>query len=89
MSTPSACAARNTGWPLQRILFLLAGTFTLAGVLLSASVSRWFLLLPALVGANQLLMVFAGWCPASLILARFGVADLRAQTVSHDVRLAR
>jgi hypothetical protein len=60
-------------WPLQRILFLLAGTITLTGVLLGVTVSRWFLLLPAMAGANQLLMVAAGWCPMSLLLTRLGV----------------
>jgi hypothetical protein len=36
-------------------------------------VSPWFLLLPALVGANQLLMVAVGWCPMSRVLGRLGV----------------
>ena len=79
MSTLTTCAARNVGWPLQRILFLLAGTFTVLGVGLGVLVSGWFLLIPALVGANQLLMVGAGWCPASLVLTRLGVTDLRDQ----------
>jgi hypothetical protein len=62
-----------TVWPLQRILFLLAGTVTLTGVVLAVSVSPWFLLLPAVAGANQLLMVATGWCPMSLLLTRLGV----------------
>ena len=37
---------------------------------LAASVSPWFLVLTAFVGANQLLYVAAGDCPASLILKR-------------------
>lgn len=61
------------GWPQQRILFLLAGTVTLTGVALAATVSSWFLLLPAITGANQLLMVAVGWCPMSLLLTRIGV----------------
>jgi hypothetical protein len=76
--TESTCAVR-TGWPQQRILFLMAGTVTLTGVLLGVLVSPWFLLLPALAGVNQLLMVATGWCPMSLILTRLGVPDLRAQ----------
>jgi hypothetical protein len=62
-------------WPLHRILFLLAGSVTLMGVALGVTVSRWFLLLPALTGANQLLMVAAGWCPMSLLLTRLGVTS--------------
>lgn len=63
------CAA-DTEWPKHRILFLLAGTFTLTGTVLAARVNRWFALLPGLVGANQLLLVTTGWCPASALLDR-------------------
>ena len=57
-------------WTKQRILFLLAGTFTLTGTALAAGVNPWFAVVPALVGANQLLMVGAGWCPMSKLLDR-------------------
>ena len=50
----------------------MAGTVTLTGVLLAVLVSPWFLLLPALAGTNQLLMVVVGWCPMSLLLTRLG-----------------
>ena len=66
------------GWPLHRILFLIAGTVTLAGVVAAATVSTWFLVIPALVGANQLLMVATGWCPMSLLLTRFGAHQMTA-----------
>lgn len=58
------------GWPLERILFALAGTVTLVGTLLAALVTPWFLLLPAFVGLNQWLYVTLGGCPASLVLER-------------------
>lgn len=57
-------------WPLERVLFALAGTVTLTAVLLAAFVSSWFLLLAAFVGINQWLFVVAGGCPASLLLER-------------------
>jgi len=57
-------------WPLERILFALAGTMTLAAAVLAATVSPWFLLLAAFVGLNQWLYVVVGACPASLVLAR-------------------
>ena len=59
------------GWPLERVLFALAGTMTLASVALAALVSPWFLLLTAFVGLNQWLFVAAGACPASIVLERF------------------
>lgn len=57
-------------WPLERVLFAMAGTVTLISALLAAAVSPWFLLLTAFVGVNQWLYVAAGACPASLILRR-------------------
>ena len=57
-------------WPLERVLFALAGSMTLLSALLAALVSPWFLLLTVFVGLNQWLFVSAGACPASLILER-------------------
>ena len=57
-------------WPLERILFALAGTMTLLGVVLAVIVSPWFLLLTAFVGLNQWLYVTLGNCPASVVLER-------------------
>lgn len=64
----------TSAWPLERILFALAGTVTLASAALAALVSPWFLLLTAFVGVNQWLYVVFGACPASIVLTRaFGV----------------
>lgn len=57
-------------WPLERVLFALAGTMTLLSVLLALLVSPWFLLLTAFVGVNQWLYVGVRACPASLVLER-------------------
>ncbi len=67
-------SAPATHWPLERILFALAGTMTGLSALLAVLVSPWFLLLTGFVAFNQLLYVAVGECPASLILGRvFGV----------------
>jgi hypothetical protein len=63
-------------WPLERVLFALAGTMTLLSALLAATVSPWFLLLTAFVGVNQWLYVTVGACPASRVLSR--TLDLRS-----------
>lgn len=61
-------------WPLERALFALAGSVTLASVALAAFVSPWFLFLTAFVGASQWSFVVAGGCPASVVLERaFGL----------------
>ena len=57
-------------WPLERVLFALAGSMTLLSVLLAVLVTPWFLLLTVFVGLNQWLFVTAGWCPASILLER-------------------
>lgn len=60
----------NVHWPLERVLFALAGTVTLISALLAAVFSSWFLLLTAFVGVNQWLYVVVGACPASVVLRR-------------------
>ncbi len=57
-------------WPLERVLFALAGTVTLLSAGLAATASKWFLLLTAFVGVNQWLYVVVGACPASIVLRR-------------------
>jgi hypothetical protein len=65
----TACPARP-GWPLERVLFALAGTMTLLSAALAALVSPWFLLLTAFVGVNQWLYVVVRACPASVVIKR-------------------
>jgi hypothetical protein len=57
-------------WPLERVLFALAGTVILISVGLVALVSPWFLLLTAFVGINMWLYVLVRACPASMVLKR-------------------
>ena len=71
--TPASHAA-SSSWPLERVLFLLAGTMTGLSAVLSALVSPWFLLLTGFVALNQLALVAFGNCPSSWLLRRyFGV----------------
>jgi hypothetical protein len=69
MTAATNCTAPSR-WPLERILFALAGTMTLLSAVLAALVSPWFLVLTAFVGVNQWLYVVAGACPASLVIRR-------------------
>jgi hypothetical protein len=73
-SVPPARRSPQTAWPLERILFLMAGTMTGLSAVLSAVLSPWFLLLTGFVAANQLAFVAFGNCPSSWVLRRyFGV----------------
>ncbi|MGH2983800.1 MAG: DUF2892 domain-containing protein [Solirubrobacterales bacterium] len=71
----SAEGQADTRWPLERVLFLLAGTVTGISAILSAVVSPWFLLLTGFVALNQLAFVAFGNCPSSWLLRRY--ASLR------------
>lgn len=75
MSTPNNAEGKD--WPLERVLFAMAGTMTLISVALVALVSPWFLILTAFVGINQLLYVAFGACLASMVLKRlFGLKSV-------------
>jgi hypothetical protein len=60
----------TSDWPLERVLFALAGTVTLLSAAMAAIVSPWFLLLTAFVGVSQWLYVVVHACPASIVLRR-------------------
>ena len=66
-------------WPLERVLFALAGLMTLLSVLFALLVSPWFLLLAAFVGLNQWLFDAVGGSPASLRLERLAGIDRRCR----------
>lgn len=71
--SPAVATRQPTRWPVERVLFALAGTVVLVSVVLAAVVSPWFLVLTALVGVNQWMFVALGMCPASLVLRKLGV----------------
>ncbi|GAA1126401.1 DUF2892 domain-containing protein [Nocardioides aquiterrae] len=60
---------------LDRAVLALAGTIVLAGVLLSALVSPWWLLLAAFAGLNLLQSSVTGFCPAAVIFRRLGLRE--------------
>lgn len=77
MAAEQEAQCSKRGWPLERVLFAMAGSVSLLGGILALTVSPWFALLPVLVGFNQWLFVIFGSCPASLVLTR--VTSLRPQ----------
>ena len=70
-SLQSVKQCHGSAWPLERILFLIAGTMTGLSALLSALVSPWFLLLTGFVAVNQLAFVAFGNCPSSWVMRRY------------------
>jgi hypothetical protein len=79
--------SNQTRWPLERVLFALAGTVTLLSVVLALAASKWFLLLTAFVGVNQWLYAVIGACPASIALRR--ACGLRSAIYENGNRAAQ
>ena len=58
---------------IDKIIRVIAGTFILMSVALALWVSPWWLIWTTLIGANLVQSAFTGWCPAEIILKKFGV----------------
>ncbi|MBI4848576.1 MAG: DUF2892 domain-containing protein [Nitrospirae bacterium] len=64
--------ARTDKWYLERLIWLMAGIFSITGTILAAVVSKWWLILTGLVGVNLLIFAFTGFCIMANILYKFG-----------------
>jgi len=60
-------------WYLERIIYLLAGVFTLVAFILGFKVSVLFFYLNALVGFMLVVFSLTGYCPMAIFLDKFGV----------------
>ncbi len=58
---------------LDRSVLAFAGLMVLASVALTVWVSPLFVWLTVFVGANLLQSAFTGFCPAAIVLKRFGI----------------
>ena len=58
---------------LDRSVLAFAGLMVLASVALTVWVSPLFVWLTVFVGANLLQSAFTGFCPAAMVLKRFGI----------------
>ena len=58
---------------LDRSILAFAGFMILLSVVLTVWVSPYFVWLTVFVGANLLQSAFTGFCPAAMVMKRFGV----------------
>jgi hypothetical protein len=58
---------------MEQYIRAFAGTMILISLLLTVMFSQWWLLLTAFVGINLLQSAFTGFCPAEMILEKFGI----------------
>jgi hypothetical protein len=56
----------------ESFIRLLAGSMVLLSILLVLTVSPWWLLLTAFVGANLIQSAFTGFCPPTWFLHKLG-----------------
>lgn len=68
--TPATTGARMN---VDRAVLLLAGSMVLVSVLLTVTVSQWWLALTTFVGLNLAQSSITGFCPAAALLRRAGV----------------
>ena len=64
--------ADNTGWYLERIIWLIAGIFALGSALLAWVHSPYWLLLTGLVGVNLIVLALTGFCLMANLLCKLG-----------------
>ena len=62
-------------WTVNRLTSVLAGSFTLFSLGMGRFHHRRWRLMTVLIGSNLILQGVAGWCPASLLMRRFGVPE--------------
>ena len=65
-------AALDEEWDIERALETMAPTVTLTGLFLGLTVSRKWLIIPALVNGFFLQHAIEGWCPPLPVLRRLG-----------------
>ncbi|MCA4995170.1 DUF2892 domain-containing protein [Tsukamurella tyrosinosolvens] len=58
---------------IDQAVLLLGGILNLVGVALSVTISPWWLLLSGFVSLNLIQSSFTGFCPAAMLLKRFGL----------------
>jgi hypothetical protein len=64
--------ANTESWYLERAVFLIAGTFTLASALLAWLHSLYWLIFTALVGINLIILALTGFCAMANLLLKLG-----------------
>lgn len=65
--------AKTDGWYLERVIWLIAGSFTLGSAMLAWLHSPYWLILTGLVGVNLLIFALTGFCLMANILYSFGI----------------
>jgi hypothetical protein len=60
-------------WDIERVLEMMASSFSLTGIVLGATVDRKWFLVPTIVLSFLLVHAIQGWCPPLPILRSLGI----------------
>jgi hypothetical protein len=69
--------AKTDSWYLERLIWLIAGIFTLGSATLAWLHSPYWLILTALVGINLIVFSLTGFCLMANILYKLGAKPQR------------
>lgn len=64
--------AKTDSWYLERLIWLIAGIFTLSSAILAWLHSPYWLILTGLVGVNLIIFAITGFCLMANILYKLG-----------------
>ena len=62
--------AKTDNWYLERVVWLIAGIFTILSAALAYFVSPYWLILTAFVGINLIIFAFTGFCIMANLLVK-------------------
>lgn len=65
--------ANTENWYLERVIWLVAGIFSLGSAILAFFLSPYWLILTAVVGINLIIFALTGFCVMANILACVGL----------------
>ncbi len=64
--------AKVDTWYLERVIWLMAGAFTIASVALGYFHHPYWFLFTGIVGLNQIILSLTGFCPMTVLLDKLG-----------------
>lgn len=67
---------------LERAVMAFAGVMILVSIALTKFVSPWFWLMTVFIGVNLFQSAFTGFCPAAMVMKRFGIGRDASGTCS-------
>jgi len=62
-------------WHLHRLIYFIAGLFTLIGIILGFLVNYYAFYFSGIVGFMQIIFSLTGYCPMAILLNKAGIHE--------------